>query len=145
MRRIRDRTVDHPVELIFLSSEDQRDHRAEPGLSVGLSRKVFEQQRYVVGRISAIPGITGRTNPRRAAERIDFQTGIVGETVQPGAVVQVAGLLKSISLQSRLLFRYILGNTQIARRYQLITTAENLLRFGQLMTVIGSKNNFHSF
>lgn len=80
---------------------------------------------------------------RRAVQRLDFETRIVGEAVEPRAGAQVVRLLGGIAFERRLVFGNLLLHAAHARRHQFVGVAQHGLHLGELVGVVGCEYDLH--
>ena len=80
-----DAPFDDAFEQVLLAAQKQRNDRPEPCAAVFGAFEVFQQQAVVGREVMAVGGVTGRMYARGAAERLDFESRVVGEAVESRA------------------------------------------------------------
>ena len=138
-----DAPFDHTFEKVFFAVEDQRNDRSELRPAVGRSFEVFQQQAVVGREIVSVGGVTGRMHARSAAQRLHFESGIVGEAVESRAVVEVMRLLRSVAFEGLLLFGNLLRDAAFAGRHQPEAGTQHGLHLHEFMRVIRSEEDIH--
>ena len=89
----------------------------------------------------AFRSVTRGVYTRRTAQRRNFQTGIVGETVGTAPRMDITYLLERIALDGGLFLRNLLRNTSLAQRDEPVTVAEDGFYLLQLMRIVRSEQN----
>ena len=139
--RLRNGSVHNPFEGIFLSVEYQCDDCPETGAAVGNPFEVVQQKPHVGFEVMAFRSVTRGVYARRTAQRRNFQTGIVGETVGTASRMDITHLLERIALDGGLFLRNLLRNTSLAQRDEPVTVAEDGFYLLQLMRIVCSEQN----
>ena len=129
---------------MLLAPLDQNYRRAESSATILLALHIVEQQASVGLEVVTVGGVACRVNTRRSVQRVNLQTRVVGKAVQPRALVEIAGLLAGIAFECRGRLGNILRNAHLAGCYQFVAVAKYGLYLGEFMSVVCSKNQFHS-
>ena len=93
----------------------------------------------------SVGGVAGRVYAGGSAQRLDFESGVVGEAVQTGAVVEVVRLLRGVAFEGLLLFGDLLRDAAVAGRLERECVAQYGLRLGEFVGNVRGKEYFHGF
>lgn len=137
LRLCEDFSFDSTGKEMSIGTDNQCDCTPEPCMTVGLVLKLGQETGVIRGIVAMPAGIAGTEDTRCAAERIDFETGIVGKTVIPIAFLHPSRFLESILLERGAGLGDIVMTSYIGKRKNGKTPAENLSDLGELMTVVG--------
>ena len=88
-------------------------------------------------------GIAGSVYAGGAAESGDFQSCVIGKTVEAVVLLHVTGFLKGVALQRLCRLGDILMATDVGESQDYEAFAQDLSHFLEFVGVVGGKNQFH--
>ncbi len=124
---------------------DERNHTAET-CGTFFERKALEflEHPAAIGcRILVLPGITGRMDAGCTAKRIDFESGVVGETVGLEEVPHGARFFDRVAAQRVVRLGQVAGKAERSGRNHMESRPQNRLGFFEFVRVVGGEENVH--
>ena len=140
-----DVTLAGSFENVQVPALDERDDAAEPcaPLFERQSFEFFEQSAPVGGGILVTAGVAGRVDAWRPVQRVDFQTGVVGEAVLLEQVPDGARFLDGVAAEGVVRFGKVARETERGGREHLKTRPQDHLGLFLLVRVVGGKDELH--
>ena len=139
-------SVHTPFEEVLFAPDDQCNDGAEVRLAVRLAVQLTQQfvdVRLIVVAIGV--GIACSVHPRLSAERIDFQTGVVGKDVEAVALVHKARFEQRIALERVGRFGNVFVAVDVGQRNDFEFVAHHGGDFFEFVGVVGRNDEtlFH--